>query len=660
MSSTAAIFAYSMIASLLLECEQISSFILPNNIRPSTFTSPLSFSKSLVNDAENFSINKEDNDDPFERTKRQLEKLQRKEVPSPYDDRDDRSTDLWAEERKEMYQNLILKPANQLKEELRNLNLNTKGKKPDLARRLVDYMIMNQHETNSVDDDLEDEINIEEVHNPLGNNQPNGEIRPVKKFASLILSNAAGMALARAGFTSPSSIQSAALPLLQQRQSLIIHSVTGSGKTLCYLLPITERIWKENEIQANANNDEPETYALILTPTRELAAQVAGVATALAPPNTVRLITTPTNLVRQSYEGREKSEGEYGGRLSNMASSRTGSMKLIIGSAKTIMISLFGNSKMPAPPTSKPEAKMFLSNIKYLTLDEVDRLLNIKTKRGSTSKYYKKHDKPAAIITSSIVRMTLGQTQIVAASATIGRPLRREMARVLGLLPSECPPVIRANTNDAPIMDPIRAVKLPEGLKHYVVPSDGSTGGSLLTTAAFLTKRLSSEVSSSVTNDSRGRRILFVVTNACGMKVQDTIGALKHFNVQPEAKSLLDLLEADGTDKLIEVHRKVTGATGVGQSLGSLLNNDLSGYVLVTGEDSVRGMHLDELDTVVVVGRPRSPDDYIHIAGRSGRAGNTGSVFNVLSYDQANSLTGWESMLDISFIPIDDSDLMCL
>ena len=113
-------------------------------------------------------------------------------------------------------------------------------------------------------------------------------------------------------------------------------------------------------------------YALIITPTRELAAQVAGVATAIAPPNSVRLITMPTNLVRDSSESKERSEGVYGGRSDH---EQTDGTKLIIGSAKTIMMSIFGdeNDDIAAPPTSKPEAKLFLKSVRYLVLDEVGK-----------------------------------------------------------------------------------------------------------------------------------------------------------------------------------------------------------------------------------------------------------------------------------------------
>ena len=284
-----------------------------------------------------------------------------------------------------------------------------------------------------------------------------------------------------------------------------------------------------------------------------------------------------------------------------------------------------------------------------------DRLLNIKTTRGKTSKYYKKHDKPAAIITSTVAKLTLGRAQIVAASATVGRPLRRELARVLGLAPDECPRVVRASgsVDESADAATTRQVSTPSSLKHYSVPCEGSTSGGLLTTAAFLTKGLSKI-------DGRGRRTLFVITKGCGIQIKDAIGALKHFNVRPQPKALLDVLEADGTDNLMQKYRQVSGAGGLGERAAQISFDESEGYILVTGEDTVRGIHLDELDTVVVAGRPRTPDEYIHIAGRAGRAGKAGSVVNILSYEQASALNSWEAMLGISFIPIEESDAITI
>ncbi|MFZ5786906.1 MAG: DEAD/DEAH box helicase, partial [Acidobacteriota bacterium] len=67
------------------------------------------------------------------------------------------------------------------------------------------------------------------------------------------------------GFTEPTPIQRAALPDALAGRDVLAAAMTGSGKTAAFALPILKRL--------AARNDRG-TRALILTPTRELAAQV--------------------------------------------------------------------------------------------------------------------------------------------------------------------------------------------------------------------------------------------------------------------------------------------------------------------------------------------------------------------------------------------------
>ena len=319
-------------------------------------------------------------DDALDQTKKQYDKISKSTTMSEF-----------AQDGDVLYKQFVMKPANALKEELKSLKLQTKGRKPDLARRLVEYYMEKQESGDEHERDVDVNVDVNEGQDGDGyeeeeemvpvvpqwqrsddSNLNLEDVKPIKKFAKLPVSKTAGMALARARFGTPTPIQESALPLLSKdEESLILHAETGSGKTLCYLLPITERLWREvdNARMLNGEISGETSYALIITPTRELAAQVAGVATCLAPPGSVRLVTNPTNLVRDSYELREKSHGEHGGRLDNIIDETT-STKIIVGSAKSIYLSLFGDSKLH-PPTSKPEAKAFLSNVSYLALDEI-------------------------------------------------------------------------------------------------------------------------------------------------------------------------------------------------------------------------------------------------------------------------------------------------
>ncbi|HBC57975.1 MAG TPA: ATP-dependent RNA helicase, partial [Gammaproteobacteria bacterium] len=67
------------------------------------------------------------------------------------------------------------------------------------------------------------------------------------------------------GYETPSPIQQACIPILRDGCDLIGQAQTGTGKTAAFALPLLSRIDTESK----------ETQVLVLTPTRELAIQVA-------------------------------------------------------------------------------------------------------------------------------------------------------------------------------------------------------------------------------------------------------------------------------------------------------------------------------------------------------------------------------------------------
>lgn len=88
-------------------------------------------------------------------------------------------------------------------------------------------------------------------------------------FESLGLAPALLSALHDAGFTAPTSVQACAIPPALQGHDLMVSSQTGSGKTAAFMLPAL------NRIAGMPGNKGVGVQVLVLTPTRELALQVA-------------------------------------------------------------------------------------------------------------------------------------------------------------------------------------------------------------------------------------------------------------------------------------------------------------------------------------------------------------------------------------------------
>ncbi|MFN3566951.1 MAG: DEAD/DEAH box helicase, partial [Burkholderiaceae bacterium] len=88
-------------------------------------------------------------------------------------------------------------------------------------------------------------------------------------FRSLGLAPELVRAVADEGYTQPTPIQSQAIPLVLAGRDLLAAAQTGTGKTAGFALPILQRL------AAHPHRPAPKTVrALVLTPTRELAAQV--------------------------------------------------------------------------------------------------------------------------------------------------------------------------------------------------------------------------------------------------------------------------------------------------------------------------------------------------------------------------------------------------
>jgi ATP-dependent RNA helicase RhlE len=89
-------------------------------------------------------------------------------------------------------------------------------------------------------------------------------------FSSLGLSDALLRVLAEQGYSAPTPIQLKAIPAVLSGRDVQAAAETGTGKTAGFALPLLQRLAGGTAVRAN------HIRALVLTPTRELAVQVAG------------------------------------------------------------------------------------------------------------------------------------------------------------------------------------------------------------------------------------------------------------------------------------------------------------------------------------------------------------------------------------------------
>lgn len=99
-------------------------------------------------------------------------------------------------------------------------------------------------------------------------------------FAQLNVAEDLCSQLAAEGITAPTAVQAAALPEALAGRDVIIRSHTGTGKTLCYLLPILQKL----------DAASSHLQAVVVAPTQELAMQIVRLAEKLGEARGIRTL----------------------------------------------------------------------------------------------------------------------------------------------------------------------------------------------------------------------------------------------------------------------------------------------------------------------------------------------------------------------------------
>ena len=147
------------------------------------------------------------------------------------------------------------------------------------------------------------------------------------------------------GYDVPSPIQEKAIPLILKGRDILASAQTGTGKTAGFTLPLLQRL------SSNPSNGKRNIRALILTPTRELAAQIYE------------------NVLEYSTHLNIRSTVIFGGvnQRPQVATLRQGVDVLIATPGRLLDLV---NQKV-----------LFLSSVNILVLDEADRMLDMGFKR---------------------------------------------------------------------------------------------------------------------------------------------------------------------------------------------------------------------------------------------------------------------------------------
>jgi ATP-dependent RNA helicase RhlE len=355
-------------------------------------------------------------------------------------------------------------------------------------------------------------------------------------FATLGLADALLQAVHEAGYTTPTPIQLQAIPAVLSGQDVLATAQTGTGKTAGFTLPILQYL-----SQTHFDRNRP-LRALILTPTRELAAQVG------------------------------ESVLKYGAHLNPRLKSA-----VVFGGVKInpqMMLLRGGVDILTATPgrlldlVSQNAIK--LNQVEILVLDEADRMLDM--------------------------------------------GFSKDINKILALLPKKRQNLLFSATFSAEIR------KLTDNILHHPLKIDVDEENATADTVDQLVY--------TVNKTAKTALLIHLIKNRNWKQV------LVFTSTKHGANKLTEKLNS-AQIKAAAIHgNKSQGARTT--ALANFKQGEIQ--VLVATDVAARGIDIALLPHVVNFELPRSPSDYVHRIGRTGRAGLNGQAVSLIAEEEYPAL----------------------
>ncbi|KAJ5481333.1 DEAD/DEAH box helicase (Sbp4) [Penicillium sp. IBT 31633x] len=368
-------------------------------------------------------------------------------------------------------------------------------------------------------------------------------------------------AVASMGFTRMTPVQASAIPLFMQHKDVVVEAVTGSGKTLSFLIPIVEKL-----LRLDQPLKKHHVGAIIISPTRELASQIHQVLLSLlefhpasaaaikpAEDDAPRAKTSASTLkvVPQLLLGGGTSPAE--------------DLKAFLKNSPNVLVSTPGRllELLSSPHVHCPQA-----SFEMLVLDEADRLLDLGFKEDL----------------QKILRRLPKQRRTGLFSASISEAVDQ---------------IVRLG-----LRNPVKiAVKVKgAGVEEKRTPA--SLQMTYMTTPPLHKYAILKHILSSV-QPTPQKTIFFV----------STCSSVDYLAI------ILPIILGDDF-LLVPLHGK--HQANVRQKNFNRFTTSTTPSILLTTDVAARGLDIPSVDLVVQIDPPSDPKTFIHRCGRAGRAGRRG------------------------------------
>lgn len=330
------------------------------------------------------------------------------------------------------------------------------------------------------------------------------------------------------GYTEATPIQEAAISLILEGNDLIAQAQTGTGKTAAFALPMLQLL---NDQAAGS------IRALVLTPTRELAQQVAQAFKSYGN-------TLPREIRATSIIGGEAIEEQ-------LTRLRSG-VEIVVATPGRLLELIRGNH-------------IQFDALRFLVIDEADKLLDL----GFAEEIDQLLEALPRERQNLLFSATYPEKVMALAEVVMENPIRVTIEHEMPTVANICQRVIEVNRENRGAL--LRHLIREEGLTHLLV--------------FMASQRAANNLAAKLKRD--------------GIKA----GAF-HGGLDQEQRSFV---------------------------LRQFKNRNLD--LLIATDIAARGIDIQHLPVVVNYDLPRSPTDYIHRIGRTGRAGATGVAISFVGHE---------------------------
>lgn len=424
---------------------------------------------------------------------------------------------------------------------------------------------------NSLGGTFDERHNNEDTNRTADNviSTTNKSMSGLETFGDLGLCDWVKSSCSQMGFRMPFPIQSVCIPSILQGKDVMGCAETGSGKTAAFALPILQKL----------SEDPFGIFALVLTPTRELAIQIKEQFDALGSPLGVRtaLVIGGQNIIAQGVE---------------------------LSKRPHVVVATPGRLRHHLESADPP----YIRRTKFLVLDEADRLLStgFETELRVILSQLPAHRQ--TLLFSATLNSTLVQLETMAMKSALRFDLTTEQ---------KIPATLRQEYLFMPAQ-----VKL-----CYLV----AVLRNLMTVASEVDREEADDDIMAMAKTSKGKkgskkRKLSVASTGLTLPISVIIFAGTCKRCQ-ETAEILNQMKID----CVALHSLLT-QNRRSASLGKFKSQVCR--VLVATDLAGRGLDIPAVDLVVNFDLPKVSSDYIHRVGRTARAGRLGrSLSLVTQYD---------------------------